>query len=286
MAKIPVNTFTTKNIIENAAPKRIWPGREYLSMSGIGDPCSRKLFYNFRWASPQFISPKLKRIFNRGDIEEERIISELREHGIETYRLEGDNQIPMTGKIGEKQEELSDCWDHEKGHPDGRVIGVIESPKTPHLLEMKTMNDSRWKNLVKLGVKLSDPKYFAQVQRYMRAMKLNRTLFIATNKNNEDREYQRIELDIPFADSLKEKAREIILSIDPPIKQFSRSWFECKTCQHFGVCHDGETPEKSCRNCEHADLIKEGKWVCTLAGDKVLTKEEQIKACHMHKRSF
>lgn len=288
MAKIPLGQNTTKSVIENAPAQKRWPGRPYLSMSGIGEECLRKIFFGFRWASPQFITPQLDRIFERGDIEEKRIITSLKSVGIEVFRLheDGKTHVEMTGEIGEQQEELVDNWGHEKGHPDGRVLGVIESPKTVHLLEMKTMNDSRWKNFVKNGVKISDPKYFAQIQRYMRKMKLTRTLFIATNKNNEQREYERVELDPSFADDLKNKARDIILSIDPPTKQFSRSWYNCKMCSHFGVCHDGDAPEKSCRSCQHVDLAKDGKWICTYKEDKDLSLEEQMKACYAYKRAF
>lgn len=286
MAKIPLGQNTTKNVIENAPPKKVWPGRPYLSMSGIGEECLRKLFFGFRWASVQIISPQLGRIFERGDLEEKRIITDLKKAGMEVFRLEGEEHIPMTGEVGEKQEELVDNWGHERGHPDGRVLGLIEAPKTQHLLEMKTMNDSRWKAFVKSGVKDSNPKYFAQIQRYMRKMKLNRTLFIATNKNNEQREYERIDLDANFADDLKKKATDIILSIDPPTKQFSRSWFECKSCNHFGVCHDNQAPEKSCRSCEKVDLAKDGKWICTYKEDKELSLEEQQKGCYAYKRAF
>lgn len=286
MAKIPLGQNTTKSVIENAPSKKVWPGREYLSMSSIGDDCLRKLFFDFRWASVNYISPQTERIFERGDIEEKRIITDLKKVGMEVYRIDNNEHIPLTGEIGEKQEELIDNWGHEKGHPDGRVIGVIEAPKTEHTLEMKTMNDTRWKNFVKSGVKISDPKYFAQIQRYMRKMKTTRTLFIATNKNNEQREYERIELDISFADDLKKKAMDIILSIDPPVKQFSRSWFECKFCKHFGVCHDGDAPVKSCRSCQYSDLAKEGKWICTYKEDKELNFEEQKIGCYAYKRSF
>lgn len=287
MAKIPINMHTTKNLIEHQPDTLHMPERTYLSMSNIGAECIRSLWYDFHWTSMKRLSVRAKRIFARGDIEEKRIITDLKKVGIEVYRkAKNGDRIPMTGEIGEEQEELIGSFGHAAGHPDGRCLGVIEAPSTEHTLEMKTMAEKYFNAFEKNGIKTSHPKYFAQVQRYMRAMFTKRTLFIATNKNNEAREYERIEYDKDFADALVKKEEEIILAPEPFGEKFSRAHFICKYCNHYPVCHDDEPPLRTCRSCKHHDLGMDGKWVCDFWDGKLLSKEAQLKGCEEYRRAY
>lgn len=286
MAKIIFNTHTTKNLIENAPDIEEKP-RPYLGMSSIGKECSRQLFYGFRFAKKKILSVRLKRIFERGDIEEARIICDLKKIGIEVFRREGENKIEMTGEIGEKQEELIGFGGHAKGHPDGRLLNIIEAPKTEHLLEIKTMKASQFALFVKKGIKESHPVYFSQSQIYMKRMKLERTLLIATNKDDESREYERIKFDKEHAAELEQKEFQIITAETPEnFAKFSKSYYQCRWCEFSDVCHENETPLKTCRSCEYVDLALDGKWVCTLNNDKELTLGDQLSACRQYRRLF
>lgn len=287
MAKIPFNTYTTKNVIENAPDKREWPGRSYLSMSAIGKECTRSLFYSFRWCSVKIISVQKERIFERGNLEEKRIISSLTQNGMTVFRKDGDLQIPMTGDVGETQEELTACHGHVHGHPDGRVLGVIESPKTVHLLEMKALKESYFKKMAKEGLKRAFPTYYGQITRYMAVMKLDRTLFVTTNKNNEERDYQRYEFDKSHNEELERKEFSIVSAESPEqFEKFSRAYIECKWCEHYDVCHNEIAPVISCRSCKYCDLATGGKWLCSLRDNKELSTKEQEKACNSYKRAF
>src|ERR1051325_394179 len=44
--------------------------REHLGVSVIGDKCSRKLWYGFRWCKLEQHEPRMRRLFNRGHREE------------------------------------------------------------------------------------------------------------------------------------------------------------------------------------------------------------------------
>lgn len=294
MAKIPLNMKTTKNLIENA-PDTIEPiSRGYLGMSGIGHECVRFLWLGFRFATKEkFLSVRQKRIFERGNIEEKRIITDLKRHGIEVFRREKDGTVvEIFGEIGEKQEELSACHGHAKGHPDGRVIGIPESIKE-HGLEMKTMASAYWMQLVKHGVKKAHPMYYAQMQRYMPAMGVERFLLIASNKDNEKREYERVELDKDFSQSLIEKEMNIIVSDAPAGNKFPKTWVTCNSsyygqkCSKYDICHNNAAPAVTCRSCEHSDRAIDGVWICDLKNDeRHLTLKEQLDACPSYKRSF
>lgn len=294
MAKIPFEKVnSTKNLIENQPDEVTFPSRSYLGMSGIGGSCIRKLWLGFRWASMSRLSIRSKRIFERGDIEEKRIITDLKKIGIEVFSRIGDVKIEMTGDIGERQEELVGGFGHAKGHPDGRCLNVPEAPKTEHCLEMKTMGSKYFKSFLEKGIKESHPVYYAQVNRYMKAMGLERTLFIATNKDTEERHYERIHLDNKRAAELIQIENEIITSDVPVGEKFSPGWFECKYCNQFDVCHAGVAPLKTCRSCEYSDRALNGVWICTNRNNlrdghdcKELSVDEQKAACKFYKRAF
>lgn len=288
MVMLPENKHTTKFLLDTVHPplKKKDAPRGYLGMSGIGDACTRKLWLGFRMASKQNFSPKTLRIFERGDIEEARMIRDLKNIGIECFRRDADgNKIEITGAVDEEQEEIVGFAGHAKGHPDGRCLNVPEAPKTEHLLEIKTMNDNGFKKLVKEGLKKTKPVYFAQVQRYMDKMKLTRTLHITTNKNDEEPYVERVKFDPVFAKDLERKEQDIIMSDAPPLKEFSRTWYECKMCNHFGFCHDNVSPVVSCRSCAHVDMEVDGVWVCG-SSKKQLSHADQVAACPSYRRGW
>jgi len=288
MARLPENPNTTKHLLDTTMPP-VRGGdnvRGYLGMSGLAEACSRKVWLGFRRASTSTYTPRTMRIFERGDIEEARIVAALKNIGIECFRRDKDgNKIEITGAIGEEQEELVGFAGHAKGHPDGRCIGVIEAPKTEHLLEIKTMNDAGFKKLIKDGLRKVKPIYFGQVQRYMDKMGLTRTLHITVNKNDEDIYVERIRLDEEYAKELADRERDIIMSDAPPLREFSRTWHECKWCNHVGVCHDNVPPVVTCRSCAKVDMEMDGVWRCSMSGN-ALSYAEQMKACPSYTRSF
>jgi hypothetical protein len=289
MPAIPENRQTTEYLMESGTSCD--PRRDYLGMSSLGNSCARALWYSFHWASPQEQhTPRQKRIFNRGDLEEARIISDLKAIGYEVFRLDSQgNEVEMTGAIGEEQEELLGFAGHVRGHPDGRVRGVIEAPKTVHLLEMKTAKASKFAEFKKKGVKRTSPTYYSQAQSYMNKMSLTRTLFIVTNKDTEERYYERIPFDKD--DALELSRREsIIVTSEEPLEKLSnnRNWIDCKWCNHSGVCHDKKTPEQNCRTCVYVDIESNGVWSCG-NDDQMLEKlptEVQLVGCPLYKKGW
>ena len=264
--------------------------RDYLGFSSIGG-CISALWFSFRFCSkPPLIPIRKKRIFERGKLEEKRIIKELKSVGIFIYqRYKGinfDEDIEIFGDEA-NQEEILGFAGHAKGHPDGRCRGVIEAPKTDHLLEMKTMADKYFQELKRNGLAKSQPGYLAQCIRSMDAMKLKRTLFISVNKNDESHYYERLRIEDYnlLAEELKLKEKAVILSEIPIPPQYPSGFWKCKFCVHDSVCHRGHAPQITCRTCKHVDILDDGKWSCS-KHDKELSTEEQLKACEYYKRIF
>lgn len=239
--------------------------RPYLGCSQIGHECMRYLWLSFRWCFEDDVSARLKRLFLRGHREEPEIIKELEQIGIRCY----DDQAECTFVNG-----------HMSGHCDGKAIGVIEAPKTEHLLEFKAMNDRNFKDIRKKGVKDSKPIYYAQMQVYMLGLKLTRALFIVVNKNDDSYYVERVYFDKGYAEDLVRKGRYIITSEkpDPIQKPFGPTWYQCKWCGAKPVCMDGVMPLKTCRTCKRVDILDGGKWACNLYSIELSTSQQR-KAC-------
>lgn len=269
MAKIPVPDTLTDKIERGMVTLE---NREYIGMSGLGGPCSRKIWYDFHWACDRKVTKRIKRIFDRGDLEEERVCIDLIAAGMKvSYVL--NNQIEIIDKTG-----------HIKGHPDGRVECVPTAEKTPHLLEIKTMNNRLFKLYVKNGLKKSNPTYWRQVHIYMGELGLKRCLFIVTNKDNEERHYERIRYDKQTHDDYMSRGMDILTSEFAPKKIGESTWFECKWCDDKGICHSDKPINRNCRTCHHVNIEMEGQWSCGLYGHW-LNKQEQLLGCEDYQLS-
>jgi len=284
MALLPKKENTTKNIIDSIDITNESP-RTYLGMSGIGDNCERKLWMNFHWTKKKSFTQRTGRIFQMGHLSEKLMIDDLKRIGLECfYRF--NEKVEMTGEIGERQEVLSDIAGHFCGHIDGRVIGVFEAPETEHLLEMKTHNDKSFKLVKKNGVKRAKPAHYSQMQIYMHHTKLKRALYMAINKNDCEYYFERIEYNKSFAEDLTRKASQIIMSEIPPEKKFSKTWFECKWCEHYDFCHHGDKVVlRNCRTCQKSDICNNGKWSCEM-DDSIISKEKQLMGCEMYVKGW
>ena len=149
--------------------------RPHLGASQIGDPCSRKLWYGFRWALRRSIPAASLRKINDGHRGEQVLIDLLRQvRGLELYT---DDPEQPGQQIG-----FSLIGGHFCGHLDGIIVGLYQSPKTPHVWEAKVCNEAKVRKLDKLkaekgekqALEAWDEVYFAQAQIYMGALKLTR----------------------------------------------------------------------------------------------------------------
>ncbi len=240
--------------------------REYIGISGLSGPCSRKIWYDFHWAYDRDIPTRLARIFERGDMEEPRVIKDLLAIGMEVADTLTD-QVEVVDKTG-----------HIKGHPDGVVLRVPGAEKTTHLLEIKTMNRKRYNDYVKKGLKITNPAYWGQVHTYMGELKLTRCLFVVTNKDNEERHYERIKYDKQTHDDCMSRGFNILTSEFAPKKIGEATWFTCKFCDAKPICHKGADVNRNCRTCKQFNIEEKGKFSCELYGHW-LNKHEQEKGC-------
>lgn len=267
MAKLPIDTrLKTEQMIEDKMV--VQDLRPYLGMSSIADPCPRKLWYGFRLCkTDKTISARVNRLFQRGHNEEPIIQIDLRSIGIKHHS---------------DQLEVVDGNGHIGGHIDDILEGVPDATKTPHLGEYKTHNDKSFKDLLKKGMRKSKPVHAGQMDCYMYKLKLKRGLYIAVNKNDDTRYYERIAVDKENAKALISRGIDIISSEIPPQKPFASTWYACKWCDYYQVCHFGEPVSINCRTCDFCDILDEGKWSCSVY-DVEINFERQKLGCGKHK---
>jgi hypothetical protein len=234
------------------------PSRGYLGGSEIGHHCERFLWYKFRDCTQSEFSGRIYRLFDRGHREEPVFVQELRAIGCEVHEVGPDGrQIGVEAVKG-----------HFKGHADGVALGILEAPKTWHLLEMKTSSAKEFAKIKKEGVEKAKPMHFAQMQVYMQLLKLDRALYEVVNKDTDELYLERVKRDPAKAQALLDRADRIINSYAPPERCADRpDSFLCKFCPAHKLCWgQGESlvpvPARSCRQCCHASPIEGGAWSC------------------------
>lgn len=273
MAELPEPPTPTLTAIYAAFEARQGDGfRNHLGASLIGKSCARALWYDFRWATPARHSGRILRLFETGQMEEARLVRDLRATGATVLEVD-----PESGR----QFRVETHGGHFGGSLDGVAIGLLEAPKTWHVVEFKAHSAKSFADLVAKGVVAAKPQHAAQMQIYMHLTGITRALYVAVCKDTDALHIERIEADTAMAERLLKKAGRIIFAQHPPERiSADPAWFECRFCDHHAVCHGGGAAAHTCRTCLHSTPV-EGGWHC-VRHDRVLTPEDQRFACLQH----
>lgn len=249
-----------------------------LGASQIGRECERELWYSFRWcftsSGPRF-DGRMKRLFNRGHREEQVFVDELRGIGLDVRDLD-----PATGQ----QFEFTACGGHFVAKIDGVALGVLEAPKTWHVVGFKTINAKGHASLVKDGLAKAKPEHVSQNQIEMHLAQLTRTLYLSACKDNDEIYAERIRYDEVQATALELKAERVIFAPEPlPRLSEDPAFWKCKGCNFAATCHGVTLPRPSCRNCLHATPERDGdgRWSCAKWGADI-PLDAQAEGCKEH----
>ena len=249
--------------------------RAYLGWSAIGDTCDRALWYSFRKADKKDVEGRIARLFDTGHREEDRLLNELRAVGC---KVESHDQ--KTGK----QFGVSSHGGHFRGHLDAMVTGLPEFPKMRVLVDVKTINVKKYAALLKDGFKNTFPKYWAQGMGYMGHMKLEKALFLFVVKNDDTIHPEWFDFDQSEFDKYEKRAERIIFSPRPPQGiSTDPSWFSCKFCNAYALCHEDKiTKNVSCRTCAHSTPEQDGTWSCAHWEMTIPDLDAQLAGCDNH----
>jgi hypothetical protein len=269
MSKLPdpVNTIATM-IDQYHASKKSRP-RPHMGVSLLGHHCDRWLWINFRWAVVEDFDGRILRLFRRGHSEEDTIIRDLRNIGID---------------IRSSQRRV-DFGNHVSGSLDGVIEkGVPEAPKARHVAEFKTHSKKSFDDMVKNGVEKSKPMHFIQMQVYMHGTSINRALYLAVCKDDDRIYTERVKYDKKVAEDAIIRGKRIAMSDRMPEPCSSDpSWYQCKFCPAHSFCHKAEpTKRVNCRTCAHSTAMADSTFRCERHDADAIPEDFQHEGCVDH----
>lgn len=253
--------------------------RNYLGMSAIGGACERSLWYNFRWvAQPNFDAATLKR-FEDGHASEAVAVRRLKvTPGLDVHEVGDDGE----------QFGFKDLGGHFSGHMDGVILGLVQAPKTWHVLEIKA--SEKWADLDKARKKVGEKHalaewnatYYAQAVLYMDYAGLDRHYLVCVSPGARRWTAVRTNADPSFATILKAKAERIAFTDAAPKRIGGPDSFACRWCDYAAICHQGAPAERNCRTCLNVSPTRNGEWRCEKFGH-CLSKSDQDAGCGEHR---
>ncbi|MBR0683291.1 PD-(D/E)XK nuclease family protein [Roseomonas eburnea] len=208
--------------------------RDYLGGSRVGEPCARKLVYEVahtpKDADREFDGGIL-RIFDAGHQFEALSIRWLRQAGFD---------LRDRGADGE-QFGFAAAGDRLRGHADGVIVaGPDVGIRWPSLWEHKALGQKSWTDLVKRGLRLSKPIYFAQVQLYMAYLELDVALLTALNRDTLALHHEVVPFEPDEAQRLSDRAVDILRAAAagelPPRIAVARDFYLCRFCPYATRC--------------------------------------------------
>ena len=229
--------------------------RAYIGASIVGHPCDALLAFQLRGFPDGAISPKLKRIFRMGHVIEDIVVADLKKAGMSVWEKDG-----LTGR----QHAYNEWGGHIVCHTDGHI--ELEEGRLA-ILEVKSMNETSFKKFQSSGVKISHPRYFAQLQMMMGLSKIHESFFIAQNKNSQEYHAELVGFD-PFEYAFLGERVSRVLSGDARKISTDETDWRCRDCFKSGVCWGNARPEPACRNCANSEPRPDGGWHCLRTGTR------------------
>lgn len=208
--------------------------RDYLGGSRVGEPCARKLVYEVAHAPKdpgRDFDGGILRVFDAGHQFEALSIRWLREAGFDLR-----DRGPDGGQFG-----FAAAGGRLRGHADGViVVGPDVGLRWPALWEHKALGQRSWTDLVKRGLRLSKPVYFAQVQLYMAYLELEVALFTALNRDTLALHHEAVPFDAAEAQRLSDQAVGILRAVEagelPPRVAQAADFYLCRLCPYAVRC--------------------------------------------------
>lgn len=225
--------------------------RRYIGASVVGTPCTAELALSLRGFPSNTTESKLQRIFNLGHLIEEVVISDMRKAG---FNIED--------RIDGKQVTWKDYGGHVIAHGDG----IIFDGDRKILCEIKSMNDSKFKEFMNKGVRVSHPKYYDQIQMMLGMGGMEDAVLVAYNKNNSDYHAEYIKADFFLYSNLRNKIEVVLRGSERRIAVDRADW-RCKSCFKSDACWGKLDPEVCCATCTHASpaIDRSGQvWNCSV----------------------
>lgn len=209
--------------------------RDYLGASRIGEPCLRRLCFEYGGTpvdADAAFDGRILRVFEAGHRFEDMTIRWLRLAGFDlrSHKRDG-SQFGFTAADG-----------RFRGHIDGVIVGGPDlGVPYPVLFEHKALASASWQDTVKRGVRASKPIYWAQAQVYMAYLAIEHTLSVALNRDTMRLYPEIIAFDAADAQALSDRAVTVIRSVEArvllPRISDDPDHYVCRFCPYRRRCH-------------------------------------------------
>ena len=203
--------------------------RFYISEVGR---CPRAIFFRFKKAPAEEIEPERLRIFEEGEIIQQRILRHLFSLGL--IRA---TEVPIP-----PQEIIAGRADAIVSFSEGVLtdLGVKKIPEidfgTPYVLEIKSISGRM--NFDKLK---PNENHINQLQLYLHYFKIRKGILLYLNKDTQemkeffiDYDPRKVEILLEWFNKLKKKIEENTVPIR--LLDWPKNW-ECKGCEFFEICN-------------------------------------------------
>ncbi len=218
--------------------------RDYLGCSAIGDPCPRKLWYEYqKYDKPDFDAQTLMR-FEDGHRTEDLTADRLRmikELQLWTHDDDG-NQYGFTDFDGRL-----------RGHCDGVILGLKQAPNKLHVWECKSCDYKKFNEFCNVKARFGEKatlknwnqQYFVQAQLYMHYLEIDRHYTTVALGGGRAYNTCRTEYEPEVALYYRERARKIIEASEPPPRISDKpDYYICKWCPFADICHDKQNDKE------------------------------------------
>jgi hypothetical protein len=240
----------------------------------LASNCERQGWYAFRWArDPKRFPGSIVRSNLARQQNMDELVASLSDAGVKVQRVDPKTfmAIDVIAADGHYRQKIT-----------GTVEGLLEAPKTVHLLYADQQPAKAFAQIVKHGLAIGKPDRIPALQIGMHLLGLTRSYYLVRNKDTDELHSERIEHDAVHAMTLLAKA-ERIRDANQPAARVSDdpNWFECKFCPAFDLCHAGEFALRNCRTCLHSSPVAGGGWQC-VRHNRPIGIDEQALGCPQH----
>jgi len=248
LERVMNKTYETKNLswlyrilngekeVSDLSEREFWYTQR-LSGGMIGNPCERKIFYQYHQVAKASFSGRMYRLFDMGHVIEQMTLANLHACGIDVKSYD-----PKTSK----QFRYSMYNDKYISKVDGISETGLLSVNVPVVFEIKSSNNKKFLEYVSKGIRKVNEGYYTQAQV---AMDLSRfakiCVFIVVDKNTSAVYAEIIKYNKEFAHQKRKLAKKLITN--PKIIPHKTRHF-CNYCDFKKVC-DGGIPDQRCRTC-------------------------------------
>lgn len=219
-----------------------------IGASTVGNSCDALLAFSLRGFPSDEPDPQLRRIFRDGHRIENVVVKDVRLAG---YDIMEDD--PMTGKQWE--------WRKYGQLAVFKADGIMHIKGEAYLCEIKSMNDDYWNKFKRIGIRLSHPYYYDQMQMGMGMSGIHKCIMIAYNKNNSKYWDEVVEFDPVRYGFLMHRIEASMIGPSFKVAKRAEDW-RCKGCFKRGVCWGDTKVEKNIRTCKWSKATKDGDFRC------------------------